>query len=155
MAKHYEVNNETKVINARMELLSENDIKVLKNYVAFGYTINAVEQKKKKVEIASDEEKALNPYSAMNIQRYLKEVAGINEIEGDKNKGKAYIDIYWELYKEPLKNGAVYKKDSADKMFKAGEPRVKGHVGTLKWFKDTFADYVNSEWVKKNIKGEK
>jgi len=155
MIKHYEVNNETKVINARMELLSENDIKVLKNYVAFGYTINAVEQKKKKVEIASDEEKALNPYSAMNIQRYLKEEAGINNVVGSEDEGKPYIDIYWKLYKKPLKNGALYKKDSSDGMFKAGEPRVKGHVGTLQWFKNTFADYEDSEWVKKNIKGEK
>lgn len=154
MAKHYKVNNETKTITVNMVSLEEEEIKVLKNYIAFGYTVIANESKKKEVKIASKEEKALNPYSAMNIQKYLKEEAGINEIEGDENKGKAYIDIYWDLYKAPLKSGAVYQNDSEDGMFKKGEPRVKGHVGTLRWFKTTFPDYKESEWVKNNIKTE-
>ena len=129
-----------------MGILNDKDLKIIKNYVAIGYTLNPIEPVKKEVKIATEEEKAKNPYSALNIQRFLSEKAGKNE------DGKPYIDIYWELYKKPLKSGACYKDDSADGMFKAGQPRVKGHVGTLKWFKDTFEGYVDSEWVKENIK---
>ena len=144
MAKHYEVNNEERVVNAKMHLLNDEDLRVLKNYVAIGYSINPVEPKKQKVVIASDEEKALNPYSAMNVQKFIEE-------KGTEEQKKKY----WELFNTRLKNNAVYKDDTKDGKHKKGEPRVKGHIYTLKWFKDTFKDYENSEWVKTNVKGEK
>lgn len=141
MAKHYEVNNETKVINANMRILSDNDLRVLKNYVAIGYTINPIESKKQKVQIATEEEKALNPFSAMNIQKYLEE-------EGTKEQQ----DEYWKLFNARLKNNACYKKDTKDGKHKAGEPRVKGHINTLKWFKENLGKkYEESEWLKKTL----
>lgn len=141
ITKHYEINNNTKTISANMGILNDKDLKIIKNYVAIGYTLNPIEPEKKVVKIATDEERAKNPYSAVNIQKYLEE-------EGtDKQKAD-----YWKLYNAPLKNNACYQKDSKDGKHKAGEPRFKGHVGTLKWFKESFPDYLTSEWVKNNIK---
>ena len=159
MAKHYEVNKAEKVVNVKMHLLNDEDLKVVKNYVAIGYTINPVEPKKKPVKIATEDEKLLNPYSANNIQAYLEQECGIftnkNNTE-DKNNGKKCIDVYWNLYNEKLKDEAVYKHDTKDGKHKAEEPRTKGHINTIKWFKEHFdEEYKDSEWLKNTLENAK
>ena len=142
---HYEIKNETKEIIANMEKLNDADIKAIKNYMAFGYTMVPEVKEKKEVKIPTEAERLANPYSTINVQKYLAE-------EGTKDQQEKY----WELFNEVIKdeNGETvrYKKTTSDKKHKAGEPRVKGHVRTLKWFKEEFPNYEDSEWVKKNIK---
>lgn len=136
---HYEAKLKEKIVVAEIEKLTDAELKAVKNYMALGFEMQPLVKTKKKVEIASEEEKLKNPYSTTNVRKYLAE-------EGTK----AQQEKYWELYNEKTEN--IYKKDSKDGKHKKGDARVKGHVYTLKWFKETFPGYEDSEWVKKNVK---
>ena len=134
--KHYVVDDTNKIIRAVIVDLTEKEKKEIKNYLDLGYTLVAVEKPKK--ERPTEEEQAKNPFSEKNIQAFLKEKAT-----------KEQQDEYWKLYKEQAndkKTGlpAVYKTDSkpnSKNKFKKGEPKPKGHIATLQWFKTTFPNY--------------
>ena len=67
-------------------------------------------------------------WTAAAIQEWLKE-----------NGTKEQQAKYWELF------NAVVMKDDKPVLYKtgekAGEPKVKGHIATLSWFKETFPKY--------------
>lgn len=120
MAKHYIVEG-NKVI-ADVAKLNEKELAAVKNYIALGFSL--VEPKKEK-KVAKAE------FKAEAIQAWLEE-----------NATKAQQAKYWELFNAPVeKDGEVvcYTKDC--KMGKAGDPKKKGHIATLNWFKKEFPNY--------------
>lgn len=131
--KHYTVDNTSKLVKAIIADLTEKEKKEVKNYMDLGYTLIPEERPKKKQ--LTEEEKAKNPFSEKNIQAFLKE-----------NGTKAQIDNYWKIYNEQAidhKTGMplVYKTNSKNGKFKKGEPRTKGHIATIVWFKKEFPKY--------------
>lgn len=138
--KHYTIDNENKIVRAIIVDLTEKEKKEIRNYLDLGYTLSEVEKPKKQK--ATEEEKEKNPFSEKNIQAFLKD-----------NATKQQQEAYWELYNEQAKDKAtgkpaVYKTDSkkgSAKVFKKGDPKPKGHIATLQWFKQTFKDYPKAQ----------
>ena len=137
---------EGKKVFAYVSKLTENDLKTINNYIALGYElVEAKPPKKADTDIAWKEE---------TIRAWLKE-----------NGTAAQQAKYEELYNEPVKdNGtgnSVYKKDVYEKetiidedgkektrikqpktvIHHKGDTKKRGHINTLKWFKETFKDY--------------
>lgn len=127
----YRIDNENKIVYAIVERLKGKSLQRVKNLIALGYALVPEEPPKKAKKEAS-------LLTEKNIQAFLKE-KGTKE---QQNK-------YWELYNEQAKDQktglpAVYKTDSTAKSkgtFKKGEPKPKGHVATLAWFKNTFPNH--------------
>ncbi|MBQ9792122.1 MAG: hypothetical protein IJW32_00070 [Clostridia bacterium] len=147
--KSYEIKSSLKKIIVDVERMTDEDKKIIMNYKDFGYTIEPKIKEKKKVHIPSLEEKQKNPYSEINIRKFL-------EDKGTEEQREQYNKLYNDLMKDKITQDVVkYKKDVKDDngniIHKAGEKRVKGHVHTLKWFKETFPDYETCDWVKKNV----
>ena len=145
--QHYTVDNKNKIVRAYIARLTEKEKKEIKNYLDLGYTLIAEEEPVKRTltkeereeeQKQKEKEQKENPFSEINIQKFLKEKA---TQEQQKN--------YWELYNEQAKDKktnlpAVYKTDSkknSKKQFKAGDPKPKGHIATLQWFKTEFPNY--------------
>lgn len=134
--KHYEVNNANKQIRACIELLTDAELKIVKNYISLGYELVGTEKPKK--EKATPEEQKNNPLSAVNVQKYLKANATAEQQEQ-----------YWKLYNKQAKDKKTkelvfYKNDDTkNKKYKAGDPKPVGHIGTIRWFKETFPEYCN------------
>lgn len=64
----------------------------------------------------------------------------------EENGTKAQKEQFDKLYNQPMKDKKTgetvyYKHDSKDGKHKAGEPRVKGYIATMQWFKKTFPNY--------------
>ena len=50
----------------------------------------------------------------------------------------------------------MYKDDTPDGKHKKGELRRKGHINTIKWFKEHFdKEYKDSEWLKNTLENAK
>lgn len=138
--KHYTIDNDNRLVKAIVVDLTEKEKKEVKNYIDLGYTLYAEDRPKKKK--LTDEEKAKNPFSEKNIQAFLKQ-------NGTQEQQKEY----WRLYKEQAtdkKTGlpAVYKTDSKKNsatQFKKGDPKPKGHIATLQWFKNEFPNYPETK----------
>lgn len=123
MAKHYIV--EGKNIIADVAKLNEKELAAVRNYIALGFSL--VEPKKEKKDPKEE-------FKAEVIQAWLEE-----------NGTKAQIAHYWDLYNAPVvKEGETlyYAKDC--KMGKKGEPKKKGHIATLNWFKKEFPKYAKT-----------
>lgn len=103
--------------------LSAKELTVINNYVSLGYKMVIWEKEKKK---------ANENWTAATIQKWLKE-----------NGTKEQQAKYWELF------NAVVMKEGKPVLYetgeKKGEPKVKGHIATLSWFKDTFPSYPEKE----------
>lgn len=140
---------EGKKIIAEIGKLTAKEVKAIQNYLSFGYTL----EEKQKVEKPVNEK-----FTQENIQKYI-------ETNGTKEQQAKY----WELFNAEVKDDDgnivlyktdVYKKEKyTDKdgkertriykdkdgnkvlLHKKGEKRVKGHIATLYWFKQTFKDY--------------
>lgn len=134
--KHYEINNATKQVLAVVEKLTDAETKAVKKYLDLGYVLVAQEQPKKKK--ATEEEQKANPKSEINIQKYLKANATAEQ-------QKKYWDLYNRQAKDKeTKQPVFYKTDSKNGKFKKGDPKPVGHIGTLRWFKETFPEYYNN-----------
>ena len=83
-APKYEIDNKKKVIKADVAKLSEKDIKKVKNYIALGYVLEEVEQKK--------------IYTKENILAFIKD----NKIDFDLN------GLMAEVNEKGNKKGFVY-----------------------------------------------
>lgn len=143
---HYEVDATNRIIRAIVARLTDKELKEIKNYVTLGFQLVPVEEEKKKR--ATEEEKANNPFSEMNVRKFLEE-------KGTKAQQKKYNELYNEQATDK-KTGlpAVYKNDSpANKKqglekgakFKKGDKKPKGHIATLAWFKTEFPDYPDKK----------
>ena len=145
--KHYTIDNDNKLVKAIVIDLTEKEKKEVKNYIDLGYNLVPQERPKRiildkeereKRNKQKEEEKKKNKFSEMNVQAFLKQKA---TQEQQKE--------YWKLYNEQAKDKktglpAVYKTDSKENsttQFKKGDPKPKGHIATLQWFKTTFPDY--------------
>lgn len=103
--------------------LSAKELTVINNYVSLGYKMVIWEKEKKETN---------ENWTAAAIQKWLKE-----------NGTKEQQAKYWELF------NAVVMKDGKPVLYTSGEkkdePKVKGHIATLSWFKDTFPKYPEKE----------
>ena len=134
--RHYTIDNTNKLVNAVVVDLTERDKKEIKNYIDLGYTL-VPQDRPKKPKLTKEQEtekRKANPFSEINIQAFLKE-----------NGTKAQQDKYWEIYKEQARDSKtkmplVYKTSKEGK-FTEGEPRTKGHIATIGWFKKEFPNY--------------
>lgn len=144
--KHYTIDNDYKQVKAIVADITEREKKEIKNYIDLGYTLIPQDRPKKKKQ--TEEEKKANPFSQKNIQNYL-----------ENNATKEQQKQYWNIYNEQAidkktQQPAVYKTDSKEEKdkagniiyekgqkFKKGDPKPKGHIATLQWFKIEFPDY--------------
>lgn len=111
----YEVKG--KDIIAKMDLLGEKDLKVIKNYIALGY--NLIEYKKEKKETK-------DCYTQKAVEEWLKE-----------NATEEQIEEYNKIYNEPTKD----KETGEPILKKDGKPKVKGFIATFHWLRKTFPNY--------------
>lgn len=120
----YKVDDKKQIIYADVPKLTERDIKEIRKFTAIGYSI--VNRKKEK--------KEKNPkFTAESIQKFLKE-----------NATKEQEKTYWEKFNAPVldkETGKPVKYEKDTKTHKKGDIKIKGHIATLKWFKETFPDY--------------
>lgn len=140
LKKHYEIDNNRRLVKAIIVSLTEREKKEIKNYIDLGYNLVPLEKEKKPklTEEEKQKQKKENPFSEQNIQAFLK-----------KNASEEQQKEYWKLYNTQGKDSKtglplVYKTDSKENSrvkFKKGDPRPKGHIATLQWFKKTFPEY--------------
>lgn len=147
MARYYEVDSKNKlVVITNINKISAEEKKSALNYKDFGYEViikDITPVKKTKEE--REQEKLENPYSEINIRKYLEE-------KGTKEQQADYEKLFNEVMKDKKTNEVVrYKNKSKDGKHKVGDIRVIGHVNTLAWFEKTFPDYKTCDWVKKNF----
>ena len=142
--EHYRIDHGRKIIRAIIELLTDAEIEVINKYQRLGYELKNVKEFKppmtKAEREAAKEEAKKKPFSHTNIVAFL------------KKQDKAHLDKYWSIFNEPSTNddGTLrrYKRDLKENgvvIHKAGDVIVKGHVATLRWFKETFPEYGKTE----------
>ncbi len=127
----YKVNHTRRKVYAKPLALSEKEKEEVKAYLDLAYTISEPKEQPKQTE----EEKAKNKFSMVNVQKYLEE-------NGTKEQQKHY----WKLFNAPAidkktRLEKTYKLDTKDGKHKAGDIKVRGHIATLRWFKTTFPNY--------------
>ena len=126
MAENYKIVGDE--IRFNVKDITKGELKTIKKLAeGLGYKLVPFTPEKEKKEAKPE-------WKAEAIQKFLEE-------KGTKAQQKKY----WEKFNEPMKDEdgetVVYKKDSKDGKHKKGEPRVKGHVATLQWFKKEFPKY--------------
>ena len=140
---HYTIDNDKLTVNAVVELLNDKEMKLVKKYVALGFKLvpvaKAKPQKRTAEEKAEEEaekarKQAENPFSEVNVKKFLEE-------NGTAAQKKEYYRIYNEQAKDKNGNPVFYKTDSKEGKFKKDEPKKKGHIATISWFKKEFPDY--------------
>ena len=129
MEQNYKIVGEE--IRFDVNKITKGELKTIKKLAeGLGYKLVPIVPEKVKKEPKAE-------WTAEAIQKFL-----------DEKATKEQQKKYWAKFNEPMTddNGepVVYKKDSKDGEHKAGEPRVKGHVATLQWFKKEFPEYPNA-----------
>lgn len=119
---NYTIDNEKKVIIVKMESATDKEMKAIINYQKLGYELVPYKKAKK-----TDEELAASKYSKVNMLKYL-------ETNGTKEQQKRFAEI-----QEEIAEGKFYEKDT--KTHKKGEPKKKGFIAALKYFKEQFPNY--------------
>ena len=126
--KHYEVDNVAKQVKAVIIKLTDAEQMEVDKFRHNGYEIIGVDKLKT--------EKRESLYTQEKVVAYLKSLGK-----------QEYLDTYNKLYNEQAldknKKPSYYLEDSKNGKHKKGEPKVKGHIGTLTWFKKTFENYPN------------
>ena len=129
MTQNYKIVGEE--IRFDVNKITKGELKTIKKLAeGLGYKLVPIVPEKVKKEPKAE-------WTAEAIQKFL-----------DEKATKAQQKEYWAKFNEPMTDDdgepVVYKKDSKDGKHKAGEPRVKGHVATLQWFKKEFPEYPNA-----------
>lgn len=124
--KSYEVDNVAKVVKAVIVKLTDEDQKVVDRFRHNGYEVIGVDKLEKKESI----------YTQAKVVAYLESL-----------QDKKHLEKYWEIYNEQAKDSKtkkplVYLEDTKNGKHKKGDKKLKGHVGTLNWFKTTFPDFA-------------
>lgn len=114
MARNYKIVG-NKII-AKVGNLTDKEVAAVKNYIKLGFELE--EPKKKEPNPAFKKEA---------IQKYL-------EDKGTKEQQAKYEELF---------NQPILDEDGKQVYTKDGKPRVKGHIATLSWFKETFPKYPN------------
>lgn len=138
--KHYIVNQNNYTVEAVLEELTAKDKKDIKDLRELGFKF-ILKEKTPEPKLTPEQElekRKNNPFSEMNVKKYI-----------EANASKEQKAEYQKLYNEQAKDSKTgmplfYKKDTPDGKHKAGEPRVKGHIATLGWFKKEFPNYEES-----------
>ena len=136
MAKEKNYRIDGKKIYAAVAALSEKELKEVKNYIALGYELIAIEKKTKTKE-EKEAEAAANTYSKKNIEAFLKQ------------KGKeALWEEYSKRYNEQAgtnrkrtnpETGKIEVLPDEPKFLKSGKVKVKGFATCIGWFRVKFA----------------
>lgn len=112
---NYSVRNN--IVYARVKDLTEEELRAVKNYKALGYELKETKEKIKKP--------VNEKYTKSAVKKFLEE-------HGTKEQIKKYDELY----------NAPVMQDGKPKTLKDGKTvKVKGHIGTLAWFKKTFPEY--------------
>lgn len=119
---NYTIDNEKKQIIVKMESATEKEMKAIINFQKIGYELVPFKKEKK-----TEEELAASKFSKANIIKYLEE-------NGSKEQQKRFAEI-----QEEVAEGKFYTKDT--KTHKKGEPKKKGFIAALKYFKEQFPNY--------------
>lgn len=122
-------------IIAKMDRLTQKEIKEIKNYVSlFGYTIVNYEapkltkaEKEENKKLLAEKQKN-NPHSKQNLEKYLKE-------NGTEEQKKRFKDIQNEIATDEQGNPKTYKN---------GNPIKKGFIGAYRYFKEEFPEYFEN-----------
>lgn len=158
MRKNYEIKGNKVIV--KLEQLTDKDMAAVKNAVALGLELVPYVKPKKEPKDTNSK------LTAEAVQKYLKE-------HGTKEQQNKYWEIYNEQATNEEGNPLFYKnnvyktetietgdldengkpkkttqrvKDENGKniiLHKKGEPRKKGHIATLYWFKKEFKEYPN------------
>ena len=126
--KNYVVKD--KDIFVTVEKLTDEEMKVVKKYLDLGYTMKEMVVEKKPPKVAFREDV---------IKAWL-----------EKN-AKEKLEVYDWYYNQQAKTIDKETKEKVLKFKKDGSPILKGHIGTLAWFKDEFPNYPeekDKEWIK-------
>lgn len=136
MAERFIVNEEEKVIYAKMGMLTDKDKKAIKDYIdVFGYKVEKYipikkTEEEKKIE---EEEKKNSKYSKEKIKAYLLKY-------GTEEQQKYFDSVQEEIAIDKKTNKPkVWDRDTEN--HKKGEPKTKGYIAALKWFRQTFETY--------------
>ena len=112
------VNHEKKEIKIVMDIeMSKKDLVKVKNCEALGYTVISTDSKT----VYTSKEKI---FTEENIKAFLKTKGKEAEKMFDEEKARIAID----------------KKTDTPKLNKKGEPKTRGFVGALKWFRAKYED---------------
>lgn len=125
--------------------LNEKETKEVKKYMDLGFELVA-EEPKAKTKAEKEAEAAQNPYSKVNVEKFLKE-------KGNEEYWKEYQTRYNEQAgtNRKRKNEAGVKEDLVDepKFLKNGTPKKKGFANCIGWFKTNFVyDEAAKEYKK-------
>ena len=117
---NYEVNNAKKVVYAKVECLTEKQIKAVRNYLALGYKLE-------------DKPKGEKDFSKDSVIAYLKQYGTPEQIKKFNDKMEAQA-------KDRETGEPIFKKD--------GSPRKVGFIAGLKYFQNEFPNYPNAPEAK-------
>ena len=117
---NYEVNNKKMTIKAVIAKLTEEELRVVKNYTVLGYKLNPVETLEKA------------NYSREAVEKYIEE-----------NGTKEQLEEFKKKCNEPVldKDGNPKKYNKDTKNHKKDDIKTKGYINGLQWFKNEFEDY--------------
>lgn len=113
--KNFTVDNVAKIVYAKVGNLTEKQLKVVHNYLALGYV--------------------------------LEEKVKVSNGKMEKEKVVAYLEANGtpeqiEKFNTIMNETVVDKKTGLPKLLKSGEPKKKGYVAALQYFKKQFPDYA-------------
>lgn len=123
MKTFYEVNEANKTIVVNMKRITDSQIKVIKNYLEFGYKL--VEYKPTK----NDSEE----FTAKTIEKVLKNRTELQD-----------------LFKSICNEVVIDKETGETKLKKDGKPKTKGHIAGFKWYKENIAKGNNLKEMEEN-----
>ena len=132
MAKNYCI--EDKKVYAVVAKLTEKEKREVRTYLELGFELVSKEPKKITEEEA-EAKRAANPYSSINVEKFLKEYEG----------GKLW-DEYEKRYNEQAgtnrkrkqADGTYIAIEDAPKFLKDGRPKKKGFANCIGWFREKF-----------------
>jgi hypothetical protein len=134
MAKRYVILEESNIIVAKMDLLTDKDRKAIKSYVSLcDYKIVPYITKEHKA-LFNEERPVDSKYTKEEVKSFLEK-----KTEFDRQ-------VYKYLTEQPTKK-EKYKKD--------GTRKLVGHIGALPWFKAKFVVMVNKKEDSKEYKDAK
>ena len=161
--KHFEISG--KKVIAEVEKLTEKELNAVKNFLALGYELieKPKEEKSREVKNTKLTFEEVKKYVEENGTEEQKKAYWEKFNTQSKNKNGELLfyenDVFEvEEYFTTEENGKtkrhtkVVRDSNGEKIIihRKGEKRINGHIGTLRWFSETFPEYYNS--ITKKIK---
>lgn len=131
--KNYWVSNNE--VHAVVMKLTEKETKEVRKYIDLGFKL-VQEQPKVKTKEEKEDEKKNNPYSKVNVEKFLQSL-----------EDKKYWEEYQKRYHEQAGTNRTQKDKATGeikvipdepKVLKSGKPKEKGFANCIGWFKANF-----------------